>query len=128
MTLERTLEEVMGYEKEKLELRQKMEDAIIQMSEDELNLANYFFGNFRSMHEAYAVILEEFEEVEMDFDSAKEQLEIMWERVKKSDDSFKEIEISNYNLEKFKRYATSSALETIQVIAMISKAQRCLNR
>lgn len=49
------------------------------------NACNTYGKNYHSLHEGYAVLLEEFEEAEQDFDYMKNHLAMLWDNVKLDD-------------------------------------------
>lgn len=87
----------------------------------ELDSANKKFPLFRSAHEGYAVILEEFEEAESELDSVKISLGDLWTSVKANDCS------SMVFAESVNKYALNLAVEAIQVAAMAQKFMNSLD-
>lgn len=81
----------------------------------ELDSANKKFPLFRSAHEGYAVMLEEFEEARRELESAKDSLGNLWASVKINDIS------SPVFAESVKEYAVNLAVEAIQTAAMARK-------
>jgi hypothetical protein len=93
----------------------------------ELASANEKFGPFNSAHEGYAVIKEEVEEAQENFDNVKIALDELWKMVKGNvpiiqliinyeNDSF-----DRYHIEALKSEAINAAVELIQVAAMAQK-------
>ena len=81
---------------------------------DELMEANEKYPLFHSPHEAYAVLLEEVDELRQDLKSIDAYMQYMWRRVKQ-DESMEEASRRVYN------YAISMVQEGIQVAAMCLK-------
>lgn len=94
-------------------------DEIKNAIEHELVAANEVHPPFASLHEAYAVILEELEEAEEQMQLCKTQLELAWERIRS--DSITPAIITMRSLE---RTAEHLAEEACQVSAMAIKAQQ----
>lgn len=76
---------------------------------------------FNSMHEAYAVIKEEVEEMQEDMKYIESNLELLWRSVKADDDG-------THSLMRMKKLAITAVQEGIQVIAMCDKALRCTEK
>lgn len=87
----------------------------------ELNRANTIHPpKFNSMHEAYAVILEELEEAEREISIFKGALEwSVWSNIK--DDCY---EMACAGFKDIEKIAIAAAAEMIQVAAMCRKARR----
>lgn len=85
--------------------------------EKELNAANETYPPFASMHEAYAVIKEEMDEVDFERDNAQYYFENAWENIKK-DNPYAKV-----NLVDVHYAAIRLAVEAVQVAAMCKKAQ-----
>lgn len=83
----------------------------------ELQNANDKFGMFNSLHEGYAIILEELEEVKDDLNALEMDLNYLWYCIKNDivDEDFYE------NLKTIKTNAIALAVEAIQVAAMAQK-------
>ena len=83
----------------------------------ELKSANDKFGMFNSLHEGYAVILEEFDESKDDLNVLEIDLNYLWYCIKNDiiDEDFYK------NLGIIKTRAISLAVEAIQVAAMAQK-------
>jgi hypothetical protein len=83
--------------------------------ETELQTANEQYGNyFNTHHEAYGVLLEEFEELEHEIVQAKHCLSNLWEKVKSDTDP-------DSALFRFENVAKMLIREALQVAAMIEK-------
>lgn len=108
-------------EKSKLKFRVAQSNIIYDLIDKELEFANERFGGFNSLHEAYAVVLEEYEEMMEEVESVTAELDILWKRTKSADDSPQQREISQHNLMRMKRYAVALIMESIQLGAMIEK-------
>ena len=80
----------------------------------ELETANKKFSMFRSRHEGCAVIAEEIQEAEFEFEIINEAFETIWNLTK--NDECGEVEVY-----KVKNSAISMAVEAIQVAAMAQK-------
>jgi len=72
---------------------------------------------FASIHEAYAVILEEVEEAGEPFEAVKMMLSLAWNSIK-----FNHADYAKDKIKLAKRYAIEAAAELIQVAAMCEKA------
>lgn len=83
----------------------------------ELQNANDKFGMFNSLHEGYAIILEELEEAKDDLNALEMDLNYLWYCIKNDivDEDFYE------NLKTIKTNAIALAVEAIQVAAMAQK-------
>ena len=93
-------------------------DIIEQLAAEELVDANTKHDpKFNSPHEAYAVIKEELEEMQLEVELIGDRLNMMWDCVKNDNDTMTE-----RNLEYMKAYAVKAVQEGIQVIAMCDKA------
>lgn len=85
----------------------------------ELKTANQRFRPFASAHEGYAVILEELDEVETEYNLLKVEIrQSMWGRVK-NNHKIEDDDIL-YTLD----HAIDLAVEAIQVAAMLKKFQQ----
>ena len=77
--------------------------------------------NFNSLHEAYAVALEELEEANVDFDNVKTVFSYFWEDITASDDPTNDlIDAKHYTVEAIKELA--------QFAAMIDKTLETLEK
>ena len=91
-------------------------DGIKILTAETLEKSNKIYPLFRNLHEAYAVIKEEFEEAEEAGKSAKDSFETIWENTR-------EDEISN-GIISAKRMSTAlefQIAELIQTLAMCNK-------
>lgn len=96
-------------------------DVIEQLAAEELVEANKKHKpKFNSPHEAYAVLKEEVEEMQLEVEMVDERLSMLWQCVKCDNDIATE-----KNLKYIKAYATRAVQEAIQVIAMCDKALGC---
>ena len=88
----------------------------------ELRTAKEQYGeNFNSLHEAYAVALEELEEANVDFDNVKTVFSYFWEDITASDDPTNDlIDAKHYTVEAIKELA--------QFAAMIDKTLETLEK
>lgn len=82
---------------------------------EELKEANKKYPLFHSDHEAYAVILEEFEECSEEVSGMSLLIAKMWEKIRDND------EIDS-TMTEIKYHALHAAAEAIQVAAMCYKA------
>lgn len=89
----------------------------------ELQSANDKFGMFNSLHEGYAVVLEEFDESKDDLNALEMDLNYLWYCIKNDivDEDFYK------NLSTIKTSAISLAVEAIQVAAMAQKFMDCFS-
>ena len=85
---------------------------VIQLVDKELEDANKKFPLFRSPHEGYAVMMEEFDELSEDVDEIAKQMNHIWTLVR-SNSVFTTNNICNL--------AIMAAVEAIQVAAMAKK-------
>lgn len=84
------------------------------LADEELKEANKKYPQFSSDHEAYAVILEEFEECSEEVSGMSLRIAKMWEKIRDND----EIEST---MTAIKYHALHAAAEAIQVAAMCDK-------
>ena len=87
----------------------------------ELNAANLKNPSFRSMHEGYAVILEEMNEVDDALTWVKYYFADVWKHIKEDRPGM----VQNY-ARKLEKQAVHLAAEVIQVAAMARKLQNSL--
>lgn len=73
---------------------------------------------FNSLHEAYAVVLEEAEESQAEWALVKNWLDMAWERIKADDEKGANVFFLNAE-----RRAIQTAAEVVQVAAMCRKAR-----
>ena len=85
----------------------------------ELEAARKEHEEFHSLHEAYAVTLEEVEEVQTELSSAQYCLDALWDDIK-TDNTEEAIKF----FKKLEDYAINLAAEAVQVAAMARKARR----
>ena len=76
---------------------------------------------FNSLHEAYAVALEELEEASLDFENTKTDFSYFWEDITANDDP-------TNNLIDAKHYAVEAIKELAQFAAMIDKTLETLEK
>ena len=95
------------------------QDEIRDAIEHELVAANEIHPLFVSLHESYAVILEELEEAEEQLELCKTQLELAWERIRSDN-----ITPALITMRSIERAAEHLAEEACQVSAMAIKAQQ----
>ena len=88
----------------------------------ELRTAKEQYGEkFNSLHEAYAVALEELEEANVDFDNVKTAFNYFWEDITANDDPTNDlIDAKHYTVEAIKELA--------QFAAMIDKTLKTLEK
>ncbi|MCM1330435.1 MAG: hypothetical protein NC253_13455, partial [Ruminococcus sp.] len=97
---------------------QKDVEALVQK---ELKAANKKFPLFNSVHEGYAVLLEETEELESESASVKYDMLCLWNAVKGNNSEAAEATVSHT----YER-AVNAAVEAIQVAAMCEKFKMLL--
>ena len=93
----------------------KTREKLIEIAKEELALANDNNPQFRSWHEAVAVLYEEAEEARDELNEMMSWARLFWAETKK-DDPHPE------TLRKLRRHAISTAAEAIQTAAMAAKA------
>lgn len=94
---------------------------IKKLIDKELDAANEVNPPFASMHEAYAVIKEELEEAEDEYEKAGNFLNYAWRNIK-NDDTFG-FDGAKIWLADMYKAAMNLAVEAVQVAAMCKKAQ-----
>lgn len=108
----------------KPEFRERQRDEVHKMAEAELIFTSRIHHpSFSSMHEGYAILLEEFEELQSDMNDISHKIKQLWEQIKYDDyefDTQEKIKKTLFNLEWF---STNAIVEAIQVLAMIFKFQ-----
>lgn len=82
----------------------------------EMENANGKFPMFRSTHEGYAIIKEEYEEAITEIENVRFELDGVWSHTKRND---KESAIAH--VERLQERAIHLAAESIQIIAMAQK-------
>lgn len=94
-----------------------MKQAIKELAiREELNgITNHGYNH--SPHEAYAVLLEEIEEAEIELMNINEQSKLLWHEVKNSKGNI----VSDLHVKEIARYAEGLAYEAVQVAAMARK-------
>lgn len=92
--------------------------------EQELKRANNKFPLFSSEHEAYAVLLEEVEEVEVEIQLIKARMDSLWEYVK----SNCAYEYQSEKVKQIKEDAINGIQELMQVAAMCDKWEMSLKK
>ena len=98
---------------------QELIDKIQELVAFELARANTIHPpRFNSMHEAYAVIKEELDEVKDQYEAAERDLDIMWMYVKSD-----EVGAAETKAQRMEKTVIKLAAEAIQVAAMCRKAR-----
>lgn len=88
----------------------------------ELRTAKEQYGEtFNSLHEAYAVALEELEESSVDFENTKTSFSYFWEDITANDDPTNDLIDAKY-------YAVEAIKELAQFAAMIDKTFETLEK
>ena len=85
----------------------------------ELEAARKEHEEFHSLHEAYAVTLEEVEEAEIEMEAVKYYLDYFWDDTKADN-----AEAADKRLKNLEQVAVNLAAEAVQVAAMARKARR----
>ncbi len=88
-----------------------MKEAINELVKQELSNANEKFPLFQSLHEGYAVMLEEVEEVSDEIETIKGKLDVAWHLIK----------ANKYPWAAFgdiRKYSQLAIQELVQVMAM----------
>lgn len=93
-------------------------EEVKQIEISELARANEKFPLFASNHEAYGVILEEFEETEKELEIAKMSIEVVWSLIKDDMSS----DLIEHRFEDCRKTMLLCACEAIQTAAMFEKA------
>lgn len=101
----------------------KNQDVVSILIEDELNSSIKKYGEFHSTHEAYAVLLEEVEEMEEELKIIKDYMITIWIHIKANGNAV----ITN-NLEVIEESAHRVIEESIQVSAMVKKFQMLMEK
>lgn len=98
---------------------EKLVNEIIQA--EYKNACGKFGGKYNSLHEGYAILLEEVEEANNEFCALKNKLEHLWYSIKKND-----TEITCFNLGTMESGVISSMKELAQIEAVLIKIQNTL--
>jgi len=96
-----------------------VEEDVKTLMKKELDAANATFPLFRSPHEGYAVIKEEYEECLQELEHVNSCLKFAWGNIKLNNDKYAEEWIS-----KARKCAMNTAVEAIQTAAMCQKYLR----
>jgi hypothetical protein len=100
----------------------KLKESVKELVAQELSMASKDYGDrFHSAHEAYAVILEEYEEAKEELSNIEYALANFWGCVRFPD--YSEDSEPNAHLSDLERTAINAACECIQIAAMARKAQ-----
>lgn len=91
-----------------------MRNKIEQLLVDELKRATNAHGEFTSHHEAYAVTLEEIEEMLDDIKHANKTMDIIWQQVKSNS-------VDRFSLAVMQCDLIRALEEGVQVAAMLAK-------
>lgn len=102
--------------KEDTPMSTKIRPAIEKLAEMEKQDANRKFPLFRSMHEGYAVVLEEVQEAEDELISTKVNLTALWAHVREND-AGRALEFAG----RIREHALDLAVEAVQAAAMAQK-------
>lgn len=86
------------------------------------NACENWGGTYNSLHEGYALLLEEIEEAETEMKKIKRDLEFLWLYLKRND-----IEMINLNLSRIQESDLSCMKELAQVGAVLLKINNTLN-
>lgn len=97
----------------------KLLDELIQA--EYKNACNIYGDKYNSPHEAYAVLLEEVEEVEKELSFLKRWLENIWESIKSENKYYQ-----NECIEQLETCNTNAIKELAQVGAVLKKIQNTL--
>lgn len=97
----------------------KIMTGIEKIADEELKRAVATYGTNHSRHEGYAVLKEEFEEFETEYDNMVSKMADIWNNIK-ADSQTEEM---RKDISTFLRYAMMCSAELVQVIAMAVKMQ-----
>lgn len=93
-----------------------VKDEVLQLVKKEYDNANKVYGPIHSMHEGYAVLLEELEETEECIRYAKTNSNYMWSFIRAN-----KLECTEYQAECLMKNALNTACESIQVAAVCNR-------
>lgn len=101
----------------------KTEQLVDELIQAEYKNACEKFGEkYNSLHEGYAILLEEIEEAEAEMKKIKRDLEFLWLYTKRND-----IEMINLNLNRIQESDLSCIKELAQVGAVLFKIKNTIN-
>lgn len=89
---------------------------INKLVDSELENARNRFNNINSSHEGYAVILEEFEEVQEEIINFEQTLQSLWKAVKNNS-----VEDQSKHIKSMEHISTQMIKESIQIAAMCKR-------
>lgn len=108
----------------KPEFRERQRDEVRKMAEAELMFTSRIHNPlFNSMHEGYAILLEEFEELQSDMNNISYGIKQLWEQIKSDGYEFDTEEKIKETLSNLELFSTNAIVEAVQVLAMIFKFQ-----
>lgn len=99
----------------------KLVNDLIQAEYD--NACDNYGSSYNSLHEGYAVLLEEIEEAEIEMKTIKRDLESLWFFIKRND-----IEMINTFLSRIQESDLSCMEELAQVGAVLLKIQNTIDK
>lgn len=104
--------------------RERQRDEVRKMAEAELTfMSRIHTPSFNSMHEGYAILLEEFEELQSDMNDTSYGIKQLWEQIKSNGYEFDTEEKIKETLSNLELFSTNAIIEAVQVLAMIFKFQ-----